>query len=249
MKLKTYLRMSVVLFSLLILPKLMASCPDPDPRTRTMFTRADVAVIGAVVSARGVDEKGNPTKKPEDLQPLGEAATLIYKVKTEKFFKGSQSDTVEICEGNTSARMGIELGHKYLFMVKRNEKGELCGGCYDAIDSLDNEYEKVVAEIAIVMANIKKGADGDILGFIGTGQRSGSDGLAGFHLVLKGRGRPKIIISDKKGWFHIPVRPGHYKIESLEPNKPIEMTDYSPDDPAGFDVLTAGGAELGLKTK
>jgi len=226
----------------------LAFCPSPKPRVRTLFTRSDLALIGRVVSVHGVDEKGKEIKN-EDLSPFGDAVKLRFKMKVSKTFKGSKVEYVEVCENNDSGRMGLEVGRTYLVFIQKDEKGELLGYCDDAVDSRDEDYQNDIAEIGEIEREIKAGANGDILGFVGSAEDVGVDGVSGIRFVVSGSGVVKEVVSDKNGWFHIQVPAGHYKVKAINSGKTVESSDYCPDDPEDVDVRTAGGGELSFVIK
>lgn len=226
----------------------LAFCPNPPKRIRTLFTRADVVFIGTVVSSRGEDENGKEILGEGNPKALG-AAIVYYRVKTTQIFLGPKAEFVEVCENNDSGRMGIQIGHTYLFLLEEDYKKRFFGYCGNAFDSLKKDYETKISDVKEVMKNIEKGKDGDVLGFVGTTENTGSDGLGEFHLLvtcLSGKKIVKKVVTDMNGWFDVQLPQGNYKIESLEPNYDLKATVYCPDPPNGFEVLTAGGAELGL---
>jgi hypothetical protein len=227
----------------------MAICPFPRQRIRTQFTRSEVAFIGTVLSESGIDLEGKKVSDPTELVPLGYAAYLCYQVKTVHIYRGVNNNVFKICEGNDSSRMGLQIGQTYLFLIERNKNGMLLGSCADAINSRGSDYAKKLSDVEEVIQNISVKAYGDILGFVGSTEGSVSDGLGGIHFLVKGMGVTRTVVSDKGGWFHVPVPAGLYKIEPFEPNYKIEATIYSPDSPDHIDVRVAGGAEVSFVAK
>ena len=210
----------------------LAMCPSPEPRTRTEFTRCDVAFIGKVISKRSVMKKGS------------DVDGIFYTMKVNKLFRGSGKEFIEVYEDNDSARMGLEVNHTYLIFVFKQKDGRLQGWCRDAIESTEGDYQNKISEIKEVLKNINNGTNGEIIGFVGPYQPSLEDGIEGIHFDIEGAGKSYKVVSDKNGWFHLLVPAGHYKIKPNELNWSIELTDFCPEDPDDLDVRTAGGADL-----
>jgi endo-1,3-1,4-beta-glycanase ExoK len=249
MKSKSYLILIFALLSFVFLPKLMAYCPEPDPRIRTIFTRSDVAFIGTAISERGVDDDGKPVNMSD-----GDATKLYFVMKVKQLFRGPKMDYIEVCEGNDSGGMGLAVGHTYLIIIHRDPNGDMCGGCRDATEDTEDDYKKRVSEVTAVMENIKRGIEGDIIGYVqewvvDSGGGGTGDGMAGFHLLLTAKGMRKEIVTGKDGWFHASVPKGHYKLESAEPNYTLEEDIHSLDETNNVEVLSAGGAEFNLIAK
>ncbi len=223
----------------------LAICTYPDPRIRTLFTRADTVFIGTVVSRRGLDESGKEVKNDADLKPLGEASEVYFRCKTVQVFKGSKNKFIEVCEDNDSGRMGLMVGQTYLILIEKNENGKLKGGCGDDFNSANKDYKRKISEVNEVIKNIKKGEAGDILGFVRVEENmNGGPGLAGIHFLVTGSGISKEVTSDKDGWFHVRVPQGHYKIEGEDSRWNIEACPDTSDSPDDVDVRTAGGGEV-----
>jgi hypothetical protein len=88
-------------------------CPFPERRIKTQFTRSEVVFIGTVLSERDINSKGKEVSDPMDLEPLGEAEYLCYRVKTGQIFRGAKINAFEICEGNDSSRMHLQIDQTY----------------------------------------------------------------------------------------------------------------------------------------
>jgi len=227
----------------------MAICPFPARRIRTQFTRSEVVFIGTVLSESGINSKGKDVNDPTDLDPFGDAEYLCYRVKAGQIFRGVKNNEFKICEGNDSSRMGLQIGETYLFLIEKNKNGMLLGSCGDAINARDPDYSKMISEVKEVIQYINAKSDGDLLGFVGSTEGNVSDGLGGIHFLVKGMGVTRTVVSDKDGWFHVPVPAGQYKIEPIESNYKIKATIYSPDSPDRIDVRIAGGAEVSFVAK
>ena len=224
----------------------MAICPFPEGRTRTQFTRSEVVLIGTILSKRGINQEGKPAN---DIDPFGDAEYLCYRVKAEQIFRGTTKNEYEICEGNDSSRMGLQIGQTYLLLIEKEGNGMLLGACRDAINSRDPNYSQKIDEVKEVIWNVKAKEDGDILGFVGLTEGNASHGLGGIHFAVKCKGIVRTVVSDKDGWFNLRVPSGLYSIEPIDSNYQIEVSIYSPDHPDRIDVQVAGGGEISFVAK
>ena len=154
----------VILLNLMEPSLSSAVCPFPAPRIQTLFTRSDVAFVGTVVSERGTDERGKDVKNIDK----DDAVEIYYQVKVKQLFRGPKSEFIEVCEGNDSGRMGLEVGHSYLLLIKKNSLGLLEGSCTEGVESSDGNYTKDLLEVRRVIDAVKRSESGDIRGFVST---------------------------------------------------------------------------------
>lgn len=102
-----------------------------------------------------------------------------------------------------------------------------------------------VKETLKVLENIKDGVDGDIRCFVGGNPEPEDDPIPNIHFTVSGNGKTYRVVSDKKGWFHLSVPPGHYQIRPSDPKWKVRLSDYCWENPGDLDVRTVGGADLG----
>ncbi len=209
------------LFAITWLPPSLgfAFCPQPPAKVCAEYFHRDLVVVGTVESQREV-----PDEEP------GFVKGWAYRLRVRKVFKGPTVETVEIFTENASARFPLTVGGDYLLFASRRDGAWAIDSC--SLSQPLSEAQEIIRELERVMKTTGGAIDGRVV------RRSSWSGLAGVSVSAVCAGREYKATSDRNGWFHVDVRPGHCKVILDSPT--IMASDVSFDDPNGFDVAPGG---------
>jgi len=201
---------------------------QPPPRVCTEFFDSDAVFTGKVIAARrGAD----PDPANSDL-----TAGWFYRLQMRQSFRGPTEKTIEVYTENASARYRLEVGRSYLLFARKWGDRFVIGCCENSA------YLEESADKIRQIEQIKKTrSGGEIAGRIGWGQ---PDDYVGVRVVAVGVKQSYEALTDRFGWFHIPVPEGNYEVHVEAPGHRFVPFDLSYDDPNHIVVHPGGCPQM-----
>ncbi len=199
-------------------------CENPPAKLCNMFFSNDLVVHAKVVKTVIFHDKDDPD---------GVDGWLYY-LQVLKSYRGTAEKTIMVKSENTTSRLLLKTGKKYIVFAKKSsdgsyEAGNYCGGIQDAEGELySQKLDKQLQSL------LKSSGSAFIEGEV---RDKNYKLMPGAVLVVTGKNFSKQLKADAHGSFNLTVLPGTYKI-MLPQN--MEVTIYSPDghnaDPSSNDI-------------
>lgn len=212
-------------------PSVLAVCSQPPPRVCTEFYDSAAVFTGTVVGVRS------------DPGEEGSTNGWFYRVRVQKSFRGPKGPEIEVYTGNDSARFPLEKGRQYLLFARQWEPTGrfLIGDCGNS-----GFLEKSAEAIRQIEQIRKTKSGGEIAGRIGWGNAPEFEGV---RIVAVGNERSYETKADSKGWFHIRVAEGTYRVRAEAPGRTFEAFDLTYDDPDHIVVQPGGCPQMQFMPK
>lgn len=203
-----------------------AVCSQPPPRVCTEFFDSDAVFTGTVIGVRN--------DPPDSSDSLG----WFYRLGVLRNYRGSAGRTIEVYTENASARYPLELGRSYLlFAGKLGDRLEItCCGNSAYLEEAGDKIRQIEQ-----IKRTKSG--GEIAGRIGWGD---PDNFVSVRIVVVGEKQTYRALTDRFGWFHIPVPDGTYKVHVDDREPPFLPFDLSYNDPNHIVVHPGGCPQVQL---
>lgn len=206
-----------------------AATLEPHAMACMMYFRSDAVFVGQVIATKTVPDDGD------------KEGGWIYTLKVIKSYLGADQPTIDVFTENTSGRLTLGYGKKYLLFAEKVD-GRLSIS-WDQISGELSASKQALKDLDKIMAR-KPGDGGDVYArVVKYSSDDDSGGVAGVRITVKGEKGSFQATTNGKGWIHLHIPAGHYSGTAAAPGMSFMPYDLSWNDLDTFSIKDGGCVE------